>query len=157
MIQKQFETVSKHLTDKAQAIMDAKQPEYTLDSVDVLANFKKEAEENGITPLQVWGVYFGKHVASIKAFVKDPNRTLSEPIDGRFADTLNYLKLGYALASEMDLTECKTTEVELTQYVIPAFPFPPTGGFPYGTNVLYCSSEPSDVNERSFTDGSNDA
>ena len=38
--------------------MDAKQPEYTNKSIDVLNNFKTTAESIGIKPMEVWAVFF---------------------------------------------------------------------------------------------------
>jgi len=88
------------LLDLAQRIEQAKRPGYTQDSNDVLSNFKKAAEMNGITPMQAWGTYFYKHVAAILSYAKDPNIPQAEDLSGRFADAVNYLKLGYYMINK---------------------------------------------------------
>ena len=42
MTQKEFQETRQYILDKAQDIMDAKQPEYTNKSIDVLNNFKQQ-------------------------------------------------------------------------------------------------------------------
>jgi len=69
-------------------------------SVDVLANFKRQAERWGLDPIQVWGVYFGKHVDSVETFVKD-GELKAESVRSRFVDLLNYVFLGAALVEDL--------------------------------------------------------
>lgn len=88
------------LLDLAYEIEEAKRPGYTQDSDDVLANFKKAAEMTGTTDLQAWSVYFYKHVAAILSYAKDPSIPQAEDLDGRFADAINYLKLGFHMIKE---------------------------------------------------------
>ena len=88
------------LFDLADRIEQAKRPGYTQDSNDVLSNFKKAAEMNGITPMQAWGTYFYKHVAAILSYAKDPDIPQAEDLSGRFADAVNYLKLGYHMINK---------------------------------------------------------
>jgi|13_taG_2_1085334.scaffolds.fasta_scaffold26793_3 hypothetical protein len=95
----------RELLDLAYEIETAKRPGYTLDSPDVLANFKKAAEMTGCTPMQAWGAYFYKHVAAILSYAKDPNIEQAEPLDGRFADAINYLKLGFHMLQEEKLEQ----------------------------------------------------
>jgi len=78
----------------------AKRPEYTEGHSDVLNNFKVVATELGLTPIQVWYVYFRKHVASIGQYAKKPDAGMSEPIQGRIMDALNYLELLNALIED---------------------------------------------------------
>lgn len=81
--------------------------EYSTDA-DRLCNFKLNAEKLGTKPLLVWSIYFNKHIESINNFVNKANKTsavgassvLSEPIEGRFHDAINYLYLGLALVTE---------------------------------------------------------
>ena len=89
----------------AHKIEEAKRPGYTLDSPDVLANFKKAAEMTGCTPMQAWGAYFYKHVAAILSYAKEEDIEQAEPLSGRFADALNYLKLGYHMVKEDKLEQ----------------------------------------------------
>jgi len=93
------ESVDELLT-LAQEIEESKRPGYTQDSPDVLANFKKAAEMVGTTPMQAWSIYFYKHVAAIMTYAKNPNIQQGEALDGRFADAINYLKLGFHMLRE---------------------------------------------------------
>lgn len=102
MTAKEFENLTMALTDRRNAIVASKRPDYTNDSVDVLANFKETAKRYGITPLQVFGVFFQKHITAIDAYIKNPDRKASEPIPDRIADAINYLELFNALAYEKE-------------------------------------------------------
>ena len=72
-------------------IYDRKGMDYTRGKGDDdrLDNFKCAAENNGVTFLQAWGVYFYKHVAAVWKFIKD-GTVESEPIEGRLYDVINY-------------------------------------------------------------------
>jgi hypothetical protein len=89
-----------YLLEMAQKIEKAKRPGYTMGADDCLANFKRVAERAGLTPGQVWTVYFLKHVDAIASAMSKPSIEQAEPMEGRFADALNYLKLGFALWTE---------------------------------------------------------
>lgn len=69
-------------------------------SDDQLANFKRNASDLNLTPEQVWGVYFNKHIDSIKSYIANPGMKLSESIDGRARDAILYLLLFIALVDE---------------------------------------------------------
>ena len=88
------------LLEKARKIERAKRPAYTFGNNDVLKNFKSVSDRLQLTPLQVWAVYAMKHMDAIASFAADEDIPQAEEITGRFADLLNYLKLGYALAIE---------------------------------------------------------
>lgn len=100
MNQKEFLQTKKFILDKAQDIMNAKQPEYTNKSIDVLNNFKSTAKSIGIQPMEVWAVFFNKHIQAILSHAGDPNMHQAEPIDSRYADALNYLFLGFSMIVE---------------------------------------------------------
>ena len=100
MNQKEFIETRNYILEKAQDIMDAKQPEYTNKSIDVLNNFKSTAKSIGIQPMEVWAVFFNKHIQAILSHSGDPNMHQAEPIDSRYADALNYLFLGFAMLVE---------------------------------------------------------
>lgn len=70
-------------------IMNTKNPDYTIGSGDVLYNFRRVGELTGLTPTQVWSVYFMKHVFAISNYVKSGSE--SENIEERIADAINYL------------------------------------------------------------------
>jgi len=73
-------------------------------SADRLANFKRGAKLTGVTPLQVALVYASKHYDSIATYVRKDasgeSQVLSEPIEGRFDDMINYMILMKALVKE---------------------------------------------------------
>jgi len=102
MNQKEFQETKKYILEKAQDIMDAKQPEYTNKSIDVLNNFKQTAKSIGIEPMQVWAVFFNKHIQAILTHSGNPNMKQAEPIDSRYADALNYLFLGFSLLIDVN-------------------------------------------------------
>ncbi len=103
--------VSGILDGLCKPLFDAKGKEYTQNSPDVNANFKRQSEDWGMHPLQVWGVFTNKHFASLKTYVqdvaegKDPETT--EPIATRVADMINYLLLLAGLLVDLDLAEGK--------------------------------------------------
>lgn len=78
---------------------DTKGREYANDA-DATANFKTRASQLGIDPLKVWGIFFGKHIDAIYAFIRT-SRVLSEPIEGRIDDAILYLILLKALVAEL--------------------------------------------------------
>jgi len=97
MNQKEYQETREYILNKAQDIMDAKQPEYTNKSIDVLNNFKTTAESIGIKPMEVWAVFFNKHIQAILTHAGNPNMIQAEPINSRYADAINYLFLGFSL------------------------------------------------------------
>lgn len=113
-----FDTLRAQLAFDRENIVIQKRPEYTEGNVDVLNNFKILATELGITPIQVWYVYFRKHVASIGQFAASPTRTMSEPIIGRIADAMNYLDLLNALIQETTLSEFAPIHEELHECAV---------------------------------------
>ena len=95
-----YEEVSQALLDLAHRIETEKRPGYTQGNEDCLHNFKIEAQLTGTRTLQTWGVFFLKHILSIMSVAKNPDLYQAEPIETRFADAINYLKLGWAIYSE---------------------------------------------------------
>lgn len=129
-------------------LLISKGAEYANDA-DRLANFKRNAEKNGQTVLEVWATYWGKHVDAINTYMgrvkadainralyaemelaredsakgliyipsearfrgridyalpyamRAVDATLSEPIEGRFHDNINYSLLAIALLAEI--------------------------------------------------------
>ncbi len=90
-------------------LFDAKGKEYTQNSADVNANFKRQAEDWSMHPLQVWGVFTNKHFASLKTYVQDvadgKDPVTTEPIATRVADMINYLLLLAGLLVDLNLLE----------------------------------------------------
>lgn len=100
----------------AEDIESSKRPAYTIGSEDVLANFKRIAERTGQEPGQVLATYMLKHVDAVTSALCRPDLPQAEAILGRFADLINYAKLGYALVVERGekLRDDLTTEIEAT-------------------------------------------
>ena len=97
MTQAEFNKLNKAIDKMANDIMGDKGPEYTLMHDDVLNNFKSTAKRLNTSALKVWATYFDKQVNSIFSHVNHANITKAESIDSRFADIINYAKLGLAL------------------------------------------------------------
>lgn len=95
-----YSKVRAHLIGVADAVEASKRPDYTIESVDVLANFKRVAERAGLSPEQALLVYALKHEDAISRIMRNPMASFSEPAILRFADRLNYLSLGLALLVE---------------------------------------------------------
>lgn len=95
-----YDLLASGLLRLAHDIETSKRPGYTGGSIDVLANFYGVAERAGITPEQAWAVYFLKHVDAVMSIMTKPDLPVSEAPPGRFADGINYLKLGFALLEE---------------------------------------------------------
>lgn len=102
MTLEQFEAASTELAESAQDIQRAKRPAYTGGNVDVLHNFKTVAARVGITPHQVWAVYWLKHVDAILSAMARPDLPQAEEVIGRFSDSRNYEDLGWALYKERE-------------------------------------------------------
>jgi hypothetical protein len=100
MTQHEYDEVALALRLKAEEIADAKRPGYTLGSEDVLANFKNTGDRLDITAMQAWGAHFLKHIDALTTLAKNPELPQAEAVQGRFADAMNYLALGYALHVE---------------------------------------------------------
>jgi len=78
-------------------------------SDDRFANFKRGAEAIGLAPETVLWIYLSKHIDSLATYVKqltdgstlkDIESKLSEPIEGRIKDAINYLLLLAGLTAE---------------------------------------------------------
>lgn len=96
----QYKDLVERFTAFRTKITDAKRPDYTVGSEDVLKNFKAVAERTGMTPLQVAGVYYLKHIDALCAYIKNPDAPTSEPIWGRLADIANYTELIAGIIAE---------------------------------------------------------
>ena len=93
-------------------IYNRKGRDYTIDQADEnrLYNFYEVAELTGQTPMQVWSVYFLKHVFAVMAFAKT-GKVESEGIDGRLYDIINYAILGKQIVDkEAEIAEAKRKE-----------------------------------------------
>jgi hypothetical protein len=82
-------------------VMRSKGKSYSGGSTAANNNFYQVAEMVGITPLQVWLVYYLKHVFSACTWVKTQHE--SEDVTGRFVDMANYVHIGYTIGVELGL------------------------------------------------------
>lgn len=96
------------------ATLASKGAEYTIGSVDRLANFKRVAEQLARPgcPIQmqdVWFTYFYKHYSAVVSYLKNDCHVKSnEPIEGRIMDCIVYLILFSKMVKEI---EAKRKEV----------------------------------------------
>lgn len=108
MNQKDFEELCQQIQRDTTDILILKGREYA-GSADRLANFKRNAELSGVDPLTVLHVYMAKHWDSFSTYVRDMQakqpRELSEPIEGRLHDLINYAVLAVALISDAQESE----------------------------------------------------
>lgn len=97
----QFKNRMDHILSVADEIQESKNPAYSGKyGEDVHSNFKEIANMLDLDPMQVWAVYFMKHVMALCSHAKDPDIKQAEGIEGRFADALNYIRIGYSLNEE---------------------------------------------------------
>lgn len=103
MNQDQFALIVQETITSTAKLLLLKGEEYA-GSEDRLANFKRGAALTGATPLQVAFVYASKHYDAIATFVRKDAQAqvqqLSEPIEGRLDDLINYCILMKALIVE---------------------------------------------------------
>lgn len=87
--------------------------EYAGDA-DRLSNFKRGASLIGVTPLQVALIYASKHFDAISTYIRNDAggkmQILSEPIEGRFDDLINYCILMKALIRDQARSKPVTPE-----------------------------------------------
>jgi hypothetical protein len=84
--------------EAVRTINGSKGMEYA-DSEEALANFYRRAEEFDLDPKTVAGIFLGKHLDAIKAFIKTGS-VRSEPIEGRVHDAILYLVLLLGLVED---------------------------------------------------------
>ena len=101
MTKKRFNKFLKEFHKAQESLLITKGHDYTQGSNDRLLNFKEVAQLTGMTPLQVWAVYWMKHVFAICTYIKF-NKLTSENIESRFLDEANYSVLGAALITERE-------------------------------------------------------
>lgn len=83
------------LLHKVLEMLESKGSEYQANQ-NVFSNFETNAEKLGMSPYQIWAIYFNKHVESINnAIKKNPSaphdQNLAEPFEGRIIDAIAYL------------------------------------------------------------------
>lgn len=100
-----------------QELIKVKGGEYSGD-VDRLANFRRNAEDQGLPMESVWRTYAGKHWDALTQYVKDLNggktRQRSEPLEGRVDDLIVYLLLFKAMLRERQQDDGQSGRVDRT-------------------------------------------
>jgi hypothetical protein len=104
MDRKEFDILRQELVEEVNKTLSAKGVEYQKNE-NVLSNFETNAQDLGLSPFQIWSIYFTKHTKSIINAIKnkpenpsDPK--LSEPLEGRIIDAIAYLTLLYAMINK---------------------------------------------------------
>lgn len=104
MDRNQFEIHNNEILQKVLDTLSSKGIEYQKGE-NVLSNFENNATDLGLTPYQIWSVYFTKHTKSIiNAIKKNPDnpedKSLSEPFESRIIDAIAYLLLLNAMTKK---------------------------------------------------------
>ena len=88
---------------RAEKLFATKNAEYG-DKADILANFRRLADQQGVPMSTAWFFLAGKHIDTITQYVKDvrenKNRARSEPIRDRIDDMVVYSILLLAIVAE---------------------------------------------------------
>ena len=88
---------------RAEQLFTTKNSEYG-DSGDILANFRRLAQQQELPMSTVWMMLAGKHMDSIQQYVKDvrngKGRNRTEPVAARIDDLIVYSMLLLAIVSE---------------------------------------------------------
>lgn len=101
MTSEEFSALVDRMRREQDEILSTKGRDYTAGTdhaEDRLGNFKSLAKRLGLTPMQVWAVYFAKHADAVLAYAK--GGTESEPIEARLNDVANYALLARGLVEE---------------------------------------------------------
>ena len=103
MDNKDFTTLVERTVRDTSALLISKGQEYA-GSDDRLANFKRGAALTGTTPLQCCFIYMSKHYDALSTFIRKDaagfDQYLSEPIEGRIDDLINYCFLMKGIIQE---------------------------------------------------------
>ena len=92
--------IKRNLREYADNVEESKRPSYTAGSTNVLENFLRDGNLQGIPPMQNWLSHFLKQVAAIISYVRNPDIEPSEPLISRMADLQTYATLGLAVAKD---------------------------------------------------------
>ncbi len=88
---------------RAEKLFAMKNAEYG-DKTDILANFRRLADQQGVPLSTAWFFLAGKHIDTISQYVKDvrenKSRSRSEPIRDRIDDLVVYSLLLLAIVAE---------------------------------------------------------
>lgn len=83
--------------------LDTKGKEYTVSSLDRLANFRSVGADVNEPMEKVWYTFFSKHQRALTNYIKNGCRIVSnEPISGRIMDMIVYLLLFHKMSQEIE-------------------------------------------------------
>jgi hypothetical protein len=112
MNQAEFSQLCEQTYDETFNLLKSKGQEYA-GTEDRLSNFKRGANLTGTTPLQCCFIYMSKHYDALSTFIKKDadgfDQHLSEPIEGRINDLINYCLLMKGLIQESQNFKPKDT------------------------------------------------
>jgi hypothetical protein len=106
MLLSEREHIARQLFEESIGLLNTKGLAYA-GAQDSLANFKRNAERLGLSPFQIWAVYFNKHIDSINNAIKiNPCVPVdkTEGLRGRIVDSITYLTLLQCLLDDNSLT-----------------------------------------------------
>jgi hypothetical protein len=96
-------TIMADAMKRAEKLFTTKNAEYG-DKTDILANFRRLADQQGVPMSTAWFFLAGKHIDTITQYVKDvrenKSRARSEPIRDRIDDMVVYSLLLLAIVAE---------------------------------------------------------
>lgn len=103
MTKKEYEKIVKALTEDRIEVSEGKRQDYTKGSKDVLSNFKNQAREGGVTPLQSLFIHLEKQISAVFNYIRTGGEHESEPIIKRIGDSINYLELLWGLINDPEV------------------------------------------------------
>lgn len=98
--------ITKFFNENCLPLTETKGKEYSRHENDVNSNFKRLSEETAIPSKTVLYIYLKKHLDAISSYIKT-GQVLSEPIESRIADAINYLFILASLIEEEKDIEMK--------------------------------------------------
>lgn len=99
MMEEDFRKVDAELMACCDAVLKQRGSAYATQQ-DRFANFKEIAQQVGCSPLHVCHIYLLKGMSVINKLMRGEN-VAGEREEERFADAINYLRLGYAIRQEL--------------------------------------------------------
>jgi len=93
--------ISREIERKEKETEEKKRESYTSGNPNVLHNFFRDGEEQGIGAMQNWLSHFLKQVAAVVSYVRNPEVEPSESLASRMGDIRTYAKLGLAIAEDI--------------------------------------------------------
>jgi hypothetical protein len=96
-----FDRITERIITQVKTMRDTKGKDYA-GGRDRFDNFNRLATKLGIPRIEVWDVYFSKHMDTIESYIRT-GKILSEPVEGRIVDAITYLLLLAGMIAEDEL------------------------------------------------------